>query len=132
MSQNESKTDTPKNSWVKDGWLISSTKFRSHYLDGQLHRLDGPAVISTIGSPNEFYEAWYKFGRRHRISGPAVVYNDYREWHFEGQFHREDGPAIERVDTSEYWLRGAKIHASSLEEFQEAVKIWIVTQVLQT
>lgn len=40
-----------------------------HYLDGQLHRDDGPAVEFIDGS----YKAYYQFGLKHNSSGPAVI-----------------------------------------------------------
>jgi len=38
------------------------------YLDGELHRLDGPAVERTDG-----YKAWYCQNKNHRLNGPAVM-----------------------------------------------------------
>ena len=43
------------------------TQYRNS--DGQLHRVHGPAVISSRGG-----EGWYQNGKRHRIDGPAVIY----------------------------------------------------------
>ena len=50
---------------------------------GQLHRLDGPAVEWADGS-----KAWWQNNRRHRLDGPA------REW--------ADG-------TNEWWQNGVKM-----------------------
>jgi hypothetical protein len=43
-----------------------------HYVNGQLHREDGPAVIERFadGSSSEVY---YVNGKRHRIGGPALI-----------------------------------------------------------
>jgi hypothetical protein len=50
------------------------------HVDGQLHRLDGPAVIHAHGS---------------------------QRWHVDGQLHRLDGPAVIDADGSqEWWLHG--------------------------
>jgi len=50
------------------------------YEDGELHRLDGPAVENTDG-----YRVWYKNGERHRLDGPAVENTDgYKEWWIDG------------------------------------------------
>lgn len=50
---------------------------RTEYrLDGKLHRLNGPAVISAQGD-----EHWYENGVRHRIGGPAVTTrNGAEQW----------------------------------------------------
>ena len=46
------------------------------YLDGKLHRLDGPAMETAEGSKH-----WYINGERHRLDGPAIEYADGRkEW----------------------------------------------------
>ncbi len=52
------------------------------YLDenGQLHKLDGPALIYVNGD-----KSWYKHGRRHRIDGPAIEWKKVVEWYFEGK-----------------------------------------------
>ena len=42
---------------------------------GQLHRLDGPAVVYAGGA-----NAWYQNGLRHRTDGPAFMLADGRKW----------------------------------------------------
>ena len=39
------------------------------YLNGQLHRTDGPAIEWADGS-----KFWYLNGKRHREDGPAIEY----------------------------------------------------------
>ena len=52
------------------------------YLNGQLHRIDGPAVESVDGD---------------------------KEWWLNDQLHRIDGPAVESADgDKEWWLNGVK------------------------
>jgi hypothetical protein len=52
---------------------------------------------------------WYLDGLLHREDGPAVLYPDGgREWWRFGQLHRDRGPAIERADGSEEWWQGGK------------------------
>ena len=64
------------------------------YLDGKLHRKDGPAVEGSDG-----YKEWYLDGKRHREDGPAVEGSDgYKAWYLDGKRHREDGPAVEYGD----------------------------------
>jgi len=45
---------------------------------GELHRLDGPAIIWNDG--NKYY---YQNGKRHRLDGPAVIHADGREEYWE-------------------------------------------------
>ena len=51
---------------------------------------------------------WYVNGNLHRIDGPAVEYADGdKEWWFNGQPHRENGPANEKTNGyKEWWLNG--------------------------
>ena len=45
--------------------------------NGNLHREDGPAVVSVYGD----YKGWYLNGKRHREDGPAIeYYNGGKEW----------------------------------------------------
>ena len=51
-------------------------------------------------------KVWYLNGKLHRKDGPAIEYaNGYKEWWFNGLRHREDGPAREYIDgDKEWWL----------------------------
>jgi hypothetical protein len=71
------------------------------YLNGILHREDGPAVEYINGN-----KYWYLNGQRHRIDGPAFEdVNNYKAWYLNGHRHREDGPAVEWANgTKEWWL----------------------------
>lgn len=61
-----------------------------HYLDGVLHREDGPSIESQDG---------------------------YREWWFNGERHREDGPACEWANGTKKWfLKGIQY---TEEEFNQ-------------
>jgi len=72
---------------------------KSWCLNGELHRIDGPAWECASG-----YKSWYKNGKLHRIDGPAVEYpNDCKAWYKNGEYHREDGPAIEYANGDKYW-----------------------------
>ena len=76
------------------------------YKEGELHRLDGPAVIYADGA-----EKWYKEGEPHRLDGPAVKYpNGDEYWYKEGVLHRLDGPAIIFTDGREKWYKEGKLH----------------------
>ena len=50
------------------------------WVDGKLHRLDGPAIDYTDG-----YKAWWVDGKLHRLNGPAIERaNGNKEWHVDG------------------------------------------------
>jgi hypothetical protein len=70
------------------------------YVEDELHREDGPAIVWKDGS-----SFWYVEGKRHRGGGlPAVdKYNGDREWYVEGKLHRLDGPAVEYVNGTKSW-----------------------------
>ena len=50
--------------------------------------------------------SWYLNGKLHREDGPAVERADGdKEWYIDGKRHREDGPAIEWADGSKEWYK---------------------------
>ena len=56
------------------------------YVDGKLHRLDGPAVEGSNGT-----KSWWVDGKPHRLDGPACEYaNDDKRWYVNGK--RISGP----------------------------------------
>lgn len=57
-----------------------------------IHRNDGPAIEYSSGS-----KEWWVDGVMHREDGPAaiLVSKPRKEWWINGKLHREDGPAIE-------------------------------------
>ena len=87
------------------------------YLNGKLHREDGPAIEYEDGST-----IWCVNGKYHKENGPAVVMmNLYKAWYHNGLLHREDGPAIESVNgTKEYWFNDEPL---TEPEFNNRTKI---------
>jgi hypothetical protein len=70
------------------------------YLNGKLHREDGPAVERANG-----YKEWRLNDKLHREDGPAVEYaSGTKEWYLNGKRHREDGPAVERASGDKMWF----------------------------
>jgi hypothetical protein len=70
---------------------------KSWYLNGQLHREDGPAVECSNGN-----KYWFLNGKRHREDGPAIESNGgYKSWHLNGEYLTEQefngrmAPAVE-------------------------------------
>jgi hypothetical protein len=67
------------------------------YLNGQLHREDGPAVECANG-----YKSWWLNNKRHREDGPAVEYSDgSKSWYLnekrltEEEFNKRMTPTVE-------------------------------------
>jgi hypothetical protein len=86
---------------------------------GQLHRLDGPAVVI-----NRNYEWWIN-GQRHRIDGPAVEYaNGHKEWLIHGKLHRLDGPAYESADGTKFWWVDDEHYSEN--DFPKAVVMFLL------
>jgi len=74
------------------------------YLNGVLHREDGPAIENVDGG-----KAWYLNGLLHRGDGPAVERTDGdKEWYLNGERYREDGPAVEWADGTKKWYSNGK------------------------
>jgi len=54
---------------------------KKYFLNGKLHRSEGPAVENADGS-----KIWYLNGERHRLDGPAVENADgTKEWYINGK-----------------------------------------------
>ena len=48
---------------------------------------------------------WYLNGKLHRVDGPAVECSDgTKYWYLNGKLHRVDGPAIEYSNGDKYWF----------------------------
>jgi hypothetical protein len=71
--------------WIKNG--------RFHCEGGK------PAIERPDGT-----KFWYVNGNLHRLNGPAIIHSDgYRKWFKDGVLHREDGPAVEWIDGTKEW-----------------------------
>jgi len=82
---------------------------KHYYVNGKLHREEGPAIESLDGD----MQAWYVNGTRHRDGAPAFIVKGNRQgWYRNGKLHRETGPAMEyfsppaRAGQHEYYLNG--------------------------
>ena len=52
---------------------------------------------------------WYLNGKLHREDGPAVEWdNGHKEWYLNGKLHREDGHAIESANGNKQWFLNGK------------------------
>ena len=69
------------------------------YINGKLHREDGPACECANGS-----KCWCINGKLHREDGPAIECADGdKYWYINGKRHREDGPACEYANGTKCW-----------------------------
>ena len=60
--------------------IVHENGTKEWWLNGKLHREDGPAVECADG-----YKAWYLNGKRHREDGPAIEGADgYKSWYLNG------------------------------------------------
>ena len=74
------------------------------FQNGQLHRLDGPAIEDATGK-----KEWYQYNKRSRTDGPAVIGSDGRqEWYLDGKLHRDGGPAVEDAGDREWYNMGSR------------------------
>jgi hypothetical protein len=86
-----------------NGLLIDKYGDKRWYLNGNLHREDGPAIEEVDGT-----KFWYLNGERHREDGPAVINNESKLWYKDGTLHREDGPAVELASGDKAWYLNDK------------------------
>lgn len=98
----ESRKDIPK-----DFTGSCYIKYITYYfLNGKLHREDGPAVELVDGS-----KEWYQNDKPHREDGPAIeCANGDKSWYIHGKLHCIDGPAIEDADGYKCWSLNGVIH----------------------
>lgn len=86
---------------------VSADGYIQYYnKDDQLHRINGPAVISPNGN-----EEWWINGELHKEDGPAVKYSSGTlAWFQNGLKHRIGGPAIIWSDgIKEWWEYGQQL-----------------------
>ena len=84
--------------------------------EGQLHRIYGPAYISTYYKVEE----WYKDGEPHRVNGPARTHKDNKWWYLDGKLHRLDGPAVDAKGyPKQYWIGGQRL---SPKEYKKEIE----------
>lgn len=87
------------------------------FQDGQLHRLDGPALIKIDGT-----KKWYQDGYLHRLDGPAVIRADGSEcWFKKGRVHRTNGPAVIEKDECRWYIND--IQYRNNQSYQGAAKL---------
>ena len=71
----------------------------SWYLNGSLHRIDGPAYISYYKSGKKKREEWFLDGTYHRVDGPAYI-----SYYESNQTRREDWYLNDKESNHKEWL----------------------------
>ena len=57
---------------------------------------------------------WYLNGKLHRENGPAIEYsNGGKHWCLNGKYHRVDGPATEYANGGKRWWLNGKQYSES-------------------
>ena len=92
-----------------------------YYKNGLLHCIDDAAIEDSDG--NKF---WYLNGERHRINGPAIESNGHKEWWVNGKLHRLNAPAIECVNGNKIWFINGEKHRTNgpAMECVDGTKYW--------
>ena len=67
-------------------------------------------IVNRVGD-----KCWYLNGERHRVNGPAVEYADGdKAWWLNGELHREDGPAFEFANGDKAWYLNGRYYTESV------------------
>ena len=67
--------------YIKYEVKVYTNGHKEWYINGKLHREDGPAVEWNDGT-----KSWWLNNKRHREDGPAVEYSDgYKDWYLNGK-----------------------------------------------
>ena len=71
---------------------------------------------------------WYLDGKLHREDGPAVEWdNGDKQWCLDGKLHREDGPAAEWSDGyKEWYLNNEKADPETIADLWLAKNIYCI------
>ena len=63
---------------------------------------------------------WYLNGKLHREDGPAIEHSSGdKYWYLNDELHREDGPAIEYASGTKFWYLNGKF---SKDEWEKRIK----------
>jgi hypothetical protein len=114
--------DDPKHASLPESLPDHNFKV-SWFLDGKLHRVDGPAYVH-VANGIVYSLNWFINGQEHREDGPARIESMHNNsipistietWFYRGKIHRENGPAItiyyrNGVVKSHQWYKHDKRH----------------------
>jgi len=90
---------------MKNGLIIHPDGSQRWYLNDELYRVDGPAIILSYGNEQWWLNNW--LNNNQREDGSAVI---LQGWYLHGKCHRDDGPAVIFPNgNQEYYINGNKI-----------------------
>ena len=70
----------------------------------EYERLQDKSGAYEVFSDHYLGLSWYLNGELHRIEGPAIIWaGGWYEWHKNGKHHRTDGPAIKIANGEIAW-----------------------------
>ncbi len=97
---------------------------------GELHCIDGPAVVDTQYD----YACWYVNGTLHRVGGPAIERWDREVWMVNGNRHRVGGPAFtdKRTGNQQWWFDGVRHRVDGPAIVDPGFKEWYINGQLLT
>ena len=91
-----------------------------------------PDNFTGITEDYDGTRCWYVNGQLHRIDGPALVFGCTKFWYQNNKYHRLDGPAIERTNGVHNWfLHGVELSPNEIA-IQQRYRIQSVTIALST
>ena len=84
---------------MKNGLIIDPNGNKEWFLNGQCHRVDGPAIEYVSGT-----KCWYLNGQRHRVDGPAIEYaSGHKFWYLNGQEYTDLKLFQQMVKLKGFW-----------------------------
>ena len=101
-----------KENFYKNG----QKKYEKWYLNGKLHREDGPSIQYWYSNGQKRFEDWYLNGESHREDGPA-----YQSWYPNGQKEYEVWYLNGKEYSRENWINQLKKIGSPHYEEQVAL-----------
>ena len=102
--------------WTSWWWPKTGKDLEYRNAEGKLHRIYGPAYISTKYKVEE----WRKDGELHRVGAPARTHKNSKWYYQDGKLHRLDGPAVDaKGHPKEYWIGGQKL---SPKEYKKEIE----------
>ena len=116
--------------------IITTPSITQYFIDGKLHRLDGPAeehadVYYCDNFTRKGNKLWYVNGLLHNLSGPAIIAPRCVAWYVNGLLHRTDGPAYtNNIDEYHWYVNGLRHRLDGPAVVSEYEEIWYVNGLL--
>lgn len=95
-----------------NGYTTITVLGRIHSIGGEPAHIDHSFFAGSL--------SWYYNGELHRLDGPAVKSNYYFKYYRHGKMHRVDGPARRGVlGIDEYWIDGRQYSMPMPKSWQD-------------